>query len=85
MDTACVHQTKSFQNKTAWTQSQSENEMHAYWYNIDTNKVRHKCFWCKALEKPDENWNFPCGQWHCFSLISVATSWLSSACFLESL
>ena len=35
MDTE--HQTKCFQNKTAWTQTKSENEMHAYWYNIDTN------------------------------------------------
>ena len=36
MDTAQVHQTKCFQNITAWTQTKSENEMHAYWYNVDT-------------------------------------------------
>ena len=34
MDTACVYQTEYFKNKTAWTQTNSENEMHAYWYNI---------------------------------------------------
>ena len=37
MDTAYVYQTKCFQSKTAWTQTKSENEMHAYWYNINTN------------------------------------------------
>ena len=36
MDTAQMHQTECFQNKTAWTQIKSEKEMHAYWYNINT-------------------------------------------------
>ena len=49
MDTAHVYQNVS---KTAWTQTKSENEMHAYWYNIETTiKVRYYCFWCKTLEK----------------------------------
>ena len=30
MDTARVYQTECFQNKTASTQTKSENEMHAY-------------------------------------------------------
>ena len=37
MCTAHVYQTECFQNKTAWTQTMSENEMHAYWYNLNTN------------------------------------------------
>ena len=37
MDTSHVYQTKCFQNKTDWTHTKSENEMHAYWYNIDAN------------------------------------------------
>ena len=37
MDTAHVHLTECFQNKTAWTQATSENQMHAYWFNINTN------------------------------------------------
>ena len=37
MDPAYVCQTKCFQSKTAWTQTKSENEIHAYWYNKDTN------------------------------------------------
>ena len=42
INTARVYQTECFQYKTAWTQLKSENEMQAYWYNIDkTIKVRH--------------------------------------------
>ena len=37
MDTVHVYHTKCFQNKTAWTQTKPENEMHAFWYNIDAN------------------------------------------------
>ena len=37
MDTAQVYQTECFQNKTVWTQINSEKEMHAYWYNTNTN------------------------------------------------
>ena len=37
MDTAYVYQTECFQNITAWIQTKSENEIHAYWYNINTN------------------------------------------------
>ena len=37
MDTAHMYQIKCFQKKATLTQTQSENEMHTYWYNIDTN------------------------------------------------
>ena len=37
MDTAHVYQTECFQNKTAWTQTKSANEMYAYWHNLNTN------------------------------------------------
>ena len=37
MDSARVCQVECFQNETAYTQTKSENEIHAYWYNIDTN------------------------------------------------
>ena len=37
MDTSHVYPTICFQNETAWTHTKSENEMLAYWYNIDTN------------------------------------------------
>ena len=37
MDTAHVYQTEWFQKTPACTQAKSENEIHAYWYNIDTN------------------------------------------------
>ena len=38
MDTENVYQTECFQNKTASIQTKSENEMHAYLYDIYTNK-----------------------------------------------
>ena len=42
MDTAHMYQPECFHDKTAWTQTKSENEIHAYWYNTDkTIKVRH--------------------------------------------
>ena len=37
MDTAHEYQTECFQNKTAWKQTKSENEMHAYWYDLAIN------------------------------------------------
>ena len=37
MDTAHMYQTEPFQNKTAWTKTKSENEIHAYWYNLNIN------------------------------------------------
>ena len=32
-----MYQTEFFQNKTAWAQTKSENEMHVYWYITEIN------------------------------------------------
>ena len=49
MNTAHVYQTECFQNSL---NTKSENEIHAYWYNIDTNNQSQMLrFWCKTLEK----------------------------------
>ena len=37
MDTAYVYWTERFHKKTTWKSANSENKVHAYWYNIDTN------------------------------------------------
>ena len=50
MDTAHVYQTECFQNKKLLTQTKPENEIHAYWYNIDTTQTKSKnemhAYWC---------------------------------------
>ena len=42
--------------------------MHAYWYNIDTKIKDINAFDVRHWENYGENWNFPCGWWHCSSL-----------------
>ena len=80
---AHVYQNKCFQNKPVGTQTKSENGMHTYWHNIDTNwysidkyrsKLEINAFDVRHWKNYGDNWNFPCGQQHCSSIISVATS-----------